>query len=59
MENLPTPKHDKMGIMDIIGNLRIPILDIERPFLFSLHPYLDFLFSQIICLPPSTICPSS
>jgi len=59
IENLPTPGHDKIGIMVTIGTLRIPVPDIERPFLFSLHQYPDFLFSQIICLPPSTMCPSS
>ena len=59
IENLPIPRHDKMGIMVIIGILWIPVLDIERPFLFSLHLYLNFLISQIMCLPPSIMRPSS
>jgi len=49
----------KMGTMVTVSTFRVPFSDIEHPFLFSLHPYLDFLFNQIICLPPFTMCPSS
>jgi len=38
IENLPTPGHDKIGMMVTIGTLQIPVPDIKRPFLFSLPP---------------------
>jgi len=40
----------KMGTMVTVSPFRVPFSDIEHP---------DFLFRQIICLPPSTICPNS
>jgi len=51
----------KMGIISYGQYIQGSFSDIEHPFLFSLHhiEHPDFLFSQIICLPPSTMCPSS
>ena len=51
----------KMGTIVTVSTFRVPFSDIEHPFLFSLHhiEHPDFLFSQIICLPPFTMCPSS
>ena len=49
----------KIGTMVTVSTFRVSFSDIERPFLFSLHQCPAFLFSQILCLPPFTMCPSS